>query len=103
MPALFMTMPALINFLAGAPLQRYSVTTLRWSFATKKVNISSSAWLYQMSNKRAINLCFSAFILALALASVSAGQKPSGAPRQEKLLNGLKVLVWNVPAAEKVS
>ena len=56
-----------------------------------------------MSIKRAINLCFSAFILAFALASVSAGQKPSGTPRQEKLLNGLKVLVWNVPAAEKVS
>ncbi len=56
-----------------------------------------------MSIKRAINLCFSAFVLAFALVSVSAGQKPSGTPRQEKLLNGLKILVWNVPAAEKVS
>ncbi len=56
-----------------------------------------------MSIKRAINLCFSALILAFTLATVSSGQKPSATPRQEKLLNGLKVLVWNVPAADKVS
>jgi hypothetical protein len=48
------------------------------------------------SNKLTIFL----FILAISAASVFA-QK--GAPRQEKLLNGLKVLMWNVPRADKVT
>jgi predicted Zn-dependent peptidase len=33
-------------------------------------------------------------------AGVSAGQKP---PRQEKLLNGLKILMWPDPTAKNVS
>lgn len=39
----------------------------------------------------------------LAAAGSSLAQKPSATPRQEKLLNGLKVLVFNTPAADKVS
>ncbi|MEO7673163.1 MAG: pitrilysin family protein [Pyrinomonadaceae bacterium] len=40
---------------------------------------------------------------ALSSAAVL-GQRPaSTAPRQEKLLNGLKVLVWNNPASDKVT
>ena len=46
------------------------------------------------SNKSAIFL----FILLISAASVSA-QKTG--PRQEKLLNGLKVLMWNVPKSDK--
>ena len=42
-------------------------------------------------------------ILVLALASVSPAQKPSATPRQEKLLNGLRVLIWNTPEAEKTT
>jgi predicted Zn-dependent peptidase len=56
-----------------------------------------------MSIKRAIVPCFSAVILAFALTFVSAAQKPSGTPRQEKLLNGLKIIVWNVSGSDKVS
>ena len=43
-------------------------------------------------------------LLSLTAISISAAQsaKPS-APRQEKLLNGLKLLIWNEPAAPKVS
>jgi Peptidase M16 inactive domain/Insulinase (Peptidase family M16) len=43
-----------------------------------------------------------AFGLMLA-AGMSAQKAVSTTPRQEKLLNGLKVLVWNDPAAEKVT
>lgn len=42
----------------------------------------------------ALNLCFAAVFFA---------QVPTGTPRQEKLLNGLKVLVFKTPAADKVS
>ncbi len=43
-----------------------------------------------------------AFGLMLA-AGMSAQKAVSTAPRQEKLLNGLKVLVWNDPAIDKVT
>lgn len=39
----------------------------------------------------------------LVLASGIPAQKAVGAPRQEKLLNGLKVLVWKDPSAELVT
>jgi predicted Zn-dependent peptidase len=48
------------------------------------------------SNKSAIFL----FILLISATSVFA-QKTG--PRQEKLLNGLKVLMWNVPKSDKVT
>lgn len=41
--------------------------------------------------------------LVLGLAASAAAQKPSATPRQEKLLNGLKVLVFNMPTADKVT
>lgn len=41
-------------------------------------------------------------ILVLCFAGISTAQKPSATPRQERLLNGLKILVLNTPAAEKV-
>lgn len=48
-----------------------------------------------------------AFLVCLSLLSAftaaGSAQKASPTPRQEKLLNGLKVHVWNVPGAEKVS
>ena len=43
-------------------------------------------------------------LLAAAVTASVLAQKPGGAmPRQEKLLNGLKVLVWNNPGADKVT
>lgn len=52
--------------------------------------------------KYVISLSTALAFSALLAASVAA-QKPSATPRQEKLLNGLKILVWNDPAADKVS
>ncbi len=43
------------------------------------------------------------FVLLLAFAGAASAQKPSATPRQEKLLNGLKVLIWNNPSADKIS
>src|SRR5688572_6991343 len=40
------------------------------------------------------------FAIFIALVGISIAQK---APRQEKLLNGLKVVMWPDPAADKVS
>jgi hypothetical protein len=48
------------------------------------------------SNKLAIFL----FILLISASSVFAQKR---GPRQEKLLNGLKVLMWNVPKSDKVT
>lgn len=42
-------------------------------------------------------------MLLLAVAGVSLGQSPSATPRQEKLLNGLRVLYWNTPGADKIT
>ncbi len=41
--------------------------------------------------------------LTLIACSVFAQKPGNTIPRQEKLLNGLKVLIWNIPSAEKVS
>ncbi|MBA2334395.1 MAG: insulinase family protein [Blastocatellia bacterium] len=48
---------------------------------------------------------FAIIFLSLSVfASLAPAQKPgSPVPRQEKLLNGLKVLIWNTPAADKVT
>ncbi len=43
------------------------------------------------------------FSILAGFCSDGIAQKPSPTPRQEKLLNGMKVLVWNVPAAEKTT
>ena len=43
------------------------------------------------------------FFFLSAFALFGNAQKASSTPRQEKLLNGLRVHVWNVPGAEKVS
>ena len=46
----------------------------------------------------------SLLLFAVVLAVIGFGQKPgSSTPRQEKLLNGLKVLMWNDPSADKVT
>jgi zinc protease len=45
-----------------------------------------------------------ACVSILAFALIASAQKPgSQTPRQEKLLNGLKVLMWNDPTADKVT
>jgi predicted Zn-dependent peptidase len=43
------------------------------------------------------------FVLLFALAGVASAQKPSATPRQEKLLNGLKVLILNTAGADKTT
>jgi len=43
------------------------------------------------------------FILFLSINSVFAQKAGSATPRQEKLLNGLKVLMWSEPKSDKVS
>ncbi|MGD9564494.1 MAG: M16 family metallopeptidase [Pyrinomonadaceae bacterium] len=42
-------------------------------------------------------------LIVLTFAAISPAQRPSATPRQEKLLNGLKVLVWHTPGAEKAT
>jgi hypothetical protein len=42
-------------------------------------------------------------LIAILCASVTAQKAGSPVPRQEKLLNGLKLLMWNDPAPAKVS
>jgi zinc protease len=75
------------------------LTTLGWNFATKKDNITLSAMLYTMYYKK----LFAFFALASAfLLSASTDASAQRAPRQEKLLNGLKVLMWPDPAASNV-
>ena len=56
-------------------------------------------------NNRFYFKIFSALLFAVALtaANVCAQTQISSVPRQEKLLNGLKVLMWNDAKAEKVS
>jgi zinc protease len=56
-----------------------------------------------MSITRSALLILYVFSLVVFQTFPAAAQKPVAAPRQEKLLNGLKVLVWNSPASEKVS
>ena len=57
-----------------------------------------------MTINRVINRIGLIAIFATVLAAAVIAQKPGSAiPRQEKLLNGLKVLVWNNPAADKVT
>lgn len=53
--------------------------------------------------KRPLFLTVAVCSLFIGLVSTATAQKPSGTPRQEKLLNGLKILVFNTPAADKVS
>ena len=45
---------------------------------------------------------FLAVLCFLLLVNTGVGQRPGGTPRQEKLLNGLKVLMWSDPAAPDV-
>src|SRR5688500_7302064 len=43
-------------------------------------------------------------VLTIACFNLTHAQTANfAAPRQEKLLNGLKLLIWNEPAAEKVT
>ncbi len=57
-----------------------------------------------MTIKKFINWTLLFSILAAATPTTLFAQRTGdAAPKQEKLLNGLKVLVWNVPSAEKVS
>ncbi|MEK7855238.1 MAG: pitrilysin family protein [Acidobacteriota bacterium] len=53
--------------------------------------------------KRSAYFAIAVISLFITLAPSAIGQTPSATPRQEKLLNGLKVLVFKTPSADKVS
>ncbi len=61
------------------------------------------ALLSIMMNKRPAYFAIAVISFFITLAPSAFGQTPSATPRQEKLLNGLKVLVFKTPAADKVS
>lgn len=59
-----------------------------------------------MKNKNLFNklaaFAVSLFMVSAIAVSIAAAQTPMTAPRQEKLLNGLKVLLWSDNSADKV-
>lgn len=76
-------------------------TTPKWNLATKHVNISLSPLLYTMR----LRISFTMPVL-LALYIVISSFIPVSAqsvPRQERLLNGLRVLMWSQPSAGNVA
>lgn len=80
------------------------VTTPGWNFATKKDNIPFSLNCTQMTIARIVNKIGLICLCTTALAGSGIAQRPgSSTPRQEKLLNGLKILAWSDPAAEKAT
>jgi len=80
-----------------------SGTTLRWSFATKTVTISLSQIVYTMKFRTLFQI-FSLLVLCagFAASATNAQKSVSNVPRQEKLLNGLKLLMWNDPSAPEI-
>src|SRR6476660_4890021 len=48
-------------------------------------------------------LCAAVFLFSVMCSAVAAQKPGSMVPRQEKLLNGLKLLIWSDPSADKVS
>lgn len=56
-----------------------------------------------MSKGKSIYFIFAIHLVIVLSVMAVAAQRPGSAPRQEKLLNGLKVLIWSVPASDKVT
>lgn len=56
-----------------------------------------------MINKRPVYFATAILSVLTLFSFAAAAQTPTATPRQEKLLNGLKVLVFRTPAADKVS
>jgi predicted Zn-dependent peptidase len=75
-------------------------TTRKWNFATKHVNISFSPLLYTMRPR--ISFSKPAFLGLYIVITAFIPVYGQGTPRQEKLLNGLRVLMWSQPTANKV-
>ena len=75
------------------------LTTDGWNFATKKDNITLSSMVYTMQFKKLSAFFAFAFLFSFATAAPAEAQRGL---RQEKLLNGLRVLMWPNPAADKV-
>jgi predicted Zn-dependent peptidase len=76
-------------------------TTPKWNFATKDGNISLSLSLYTMR----LRFSFSKPVILgiyIAIAAIIPAFSQT-APRQEKLLNGLKILMWSLPNANNVT
>lgn len=79
------------------------VTTLRWSFVSKTGNITFSKTAHTMKFRSLFHKFGLLITLTVLLTTPAHSQKPgSNVPRQEKLLNGLKLLMWTDPAAADV-
>ncbi|HMQ03885.1 MAG TPA: pitrilysin family protein [Pyrinomonadaceae bacterium] len=56
-----------------------------------------------MIRQRYTPFFFVMFAAVMLLPMIAVAQGPAAAPRQEKLLNGMKVLLWNRPAEERIT
>ena len=75
------------------------LTTRKWNFATKSGNITFFLLLYTMKIRVIlINFCILNVIFAIST-QMAIAQRP---PKEEKLLNGLRVLMWSDESAAKV-
>jgi hypothetical protein len=70
--------------------------TLLWKFATKSDTIHFPI-TYTMKFPNFLQKAITAVVMTI-IAGSSAGAQTAGKPRQERLLNGLKVLIWNQPS-----
>ena len=77
------------------------LTTLEWNFATKRDNILISQ-IRMTSVMKKIQKTFAAIFVLFLLALITNAQTAQRPPRQERLLNGLKVLIWNEPSNDRV-
>lgn len=105
MRCVLQAMPEQIElFSQSAQVPVTTATTLEWNFATKRDNIFVCRHAFSiMTIKNPAYSIFAVIALFLAFIADASGQTPSATPRQEKLLNGLKVLVFKTPQADKVS
>src|SRR5262245_10625752 len=81
----------------NAPFGKHATATRHAAVTTN----SSKYRIYLYFMKKSFLLGILAAVLALGVADAPAQNYP--APYEEKLLNGLKVLVWSDPAADQVT
>ena len=75
-------------------------TTPKWNFATKHVNISLSPLLYTMRPRISFSMpALLGLYIVISACFPAFGQVT---PRQERLLNGMRVLMWTQPSAGNV-
>lgn len=81
------------------------LTTLSRNFATKRFSISLASIFYTMNFRTLFTKLSVVTIAALSFVVIAPSQRQPAvrAPRQERLLNGMKVLMWNDAAAARVN